>query len=520
MSTPLGRQSASPTPPADRRFGAVVALVYLALLLPRIYAHVLWRDEWQAWMIAVPTPSFGEFLGRLAYEGHPGLWHVLLWVAGRFWPDPLAMKLLSALVATGVVFVVAGFAPFSRGVRVLICLGYFFAFEYAVVSRNYGLGLLPLLCFAALAQRRPRAYGWQGVALATAANANLFATLLAAAAGLVVAGRWLRDGRPHVRRFVAGASFLLAGLALCAWQMWPPADRQYVTLAVGLDVPLAGRVLAGIWRAMVPLPYPGRFWWGNNVLDFTLARDGPLMAVQPLLGLAAAALVTWMLPRRLAALGLWLLGGAAMLALLYVVFPGGLRHQGHWFVLALLSLWVGGGFASLSPAKRRLWVALLCVQAAAGLIASAADVALPFSASRAAGDYIASHYPADASVIGEVDFAASPVAGVLGRPIYYPAADRWGTFIRWDARRRPVRDLAALAPLARRLSQEAVAAGRPPTVLLLISDRDQHPHGGRPEREPGPSFRQVAAFEDATVDDERYRLFEFDDTPAARRADE
>ena len=530
MSKFIESQRAAPLPPAEPRFGAVVALIYLAALLPRIWVHVLWRDEWQAWMIAVPTPPPGEFFARLAYEGHPGLWHVLLWLAGRLWPDPLAMKLLSALVASGVAFVVAGFAPFTRPVRVLICSGYFLVFEYAVVSRNYGLGVLALACFAALALRRPRAFVWQGVALAVATEANLFATLLAVAAGVVVLAGWVADGRPAPRRFVVGAAVLAAGLGLCAWQMWPPADRQYATLTTGLDVAVGGRVLAGIWRALAPLPWPGRFWWGNNLLDFTLLGRGPLMAVQPLLGLGAAALVTWMMPRRRDALGLWLAGGAVLLAMLYVVFPGGLRHQGHWMVLALLALWLGGGFAALSPAKRRLWVALLCVQAAAGLLASAADVLLPFSASRAAGAFILARYPPDAAVVAEVDFACSPVAGVLGRPLYYPSGDRWGRFIRWDGLRHPNHDLSALAPLARRLRDESRVAGGSGVVLLLVSSRDQHPRHDQAEREPGPRFRLAGSFGDSTVADERYRVYEFlapdgsDDTsrtsPPAPRADE
>ena len=500
-------------PPADLRFGLIVAAAFALVLLPRILLHVMWRDEWQAWMLAVPTPTLGELFARLRYEGHPGGWHLLLWLVAQVWPDPMAMKLLHLAVAAGGAFVVAAYAPLPRATRVLVCLGYFLFFEFAVLSRNYGLGVLPLLGFAAVAHLRPRAFVLQGLLLALAAQANSYSALLAAAAGVETVVRWHRLGRPDARRFVAGAFVLTAGFTLMLVQLWPPHDRAYTIVMLGPDVERGGRVAAGVWRSFFPLPYPGRFWWGNNVLDFTLRGGRALMAVQPVLGLATFGLVTWLLPRRVGALTLWLVGGAGLVAFLYVVFPGGLRHQGHWVILALLSLWLGGGFASLSTLKRRLWVGLLCVQAFGGVAASAADVVLPFSASRAAGDYIAAHYPADTPTMGWVDFAVSPVAGVLGRPVYYPSAGRLGRYVRWNNERLRLADGVTLAAEAGRLADERRAAGRPPTVLLVVSYPDQHPRPPAPPPDPGPAFRPVARFDDATVEDERYALYEFVPAP-------
>ena len=493
----------------EPRFALVVAAVYLVTLLPRIWVHVMWRDEWQAWMLAVPTPPLGELFGRLRYEGHPSLWHLLIWAAAHVWPQPIVMKLLSAAVATAVVYVVAAHAPFSRGVRVLICGGYFLLFEYAVVSRGYGLGVLALMAFAALHVRRPRAWVWQGLALAVAANANLFATLLAAAAAGVMLARWLGEGRQASARFAAGLGLFGVGLALASWQMWPPPDRHYATFVFGLDAERGGRVLAGFWRSFFPLPYPGRFWWGNNVLDATLRPEGRLIGLQPLLGLLTLGLVTWLLPRRRAATLLWVGGAAIMAGFLYVVFPGGLRHQGYWPMLALLSLWVGGGFATLRPLKRRLWVGLMAVGAVGGVVASAADVFMPFSASRAVGEYVAAHYPADAAVIGGFDSCVSPVAGVLGRPIFYVSVGRPGRFVRWDDDRHDALDPALLRADARRLAAQARAEGRLPVVLLVLSRPDRHPLPPAEGVDPGRAFVPVAAFDDATVEDERYRLFEF-----------
>ena len=499
---------------ADVRFGLVVAGAFLLTLLPRVLLHEMWRDEWQAWMLAATSPTLGELFARLRYEGHPGGWHLLIWLASRVWDDPAAMKLLHAAIAAGTAFVVAAYMPLSRVLRVLACLGYFVLFEYAAVSRNYGLGLLPLLGFAAVHTRRPHAWVWQGVLLAVAAQANLFAALLAGAGGCVAIGRWWADGRPSSGRFAVGAGVLGLGLLLCCVQVYPPEDRQYAesifSLPMGDVAERGGRVAAGLWRSFAPLPDPSRAWWGNNVLDVTLRHGGLLKAVQPALGLLALGLIVWLLPRRRGAITMGLVGGGAFLSFLFLAFPGGLRHQGHWVVLALTCLWLGGGTATLPRAKRVGWAVVLGVQAVGGVIASVADVATPFSASRAVAEHIEAEYPPDVAIMGGRDFAVSPVSGVLGRPIYYPGPDRWGTFLKWDEKRTLPTVVADLSAAARSLSRDE--AGRSRTVLLIVSD----PVGGDAlTANVGDDFKPVGRFADATVEDERYTLYEF--APPPRR---
>src|SRR4051812_49378687 len=96
----------------DLRFAAIVGLCFAVLLAPRISMHVPWRDEWHVWLVASTSPTFGELLARLRYDGHPSLWYATLWLVSRGWNDPLAMKVVHAILATSVAVVVAAAAPF------------------------------------------------------------------------------------------------------------------------------------------------------------------------------------------------------------------------------------------------------------------------------------------------------------------------------------------------------------------------------------------------------------------------
>jgi hypothetical protein len=51
---------------------------------------------------------------------------------------------------------------------------------------------------------------------------------------------------------------------------------------------------------------------------------------------------------------------------------------------------------------------------------------------------------ADLEIVGHADFAVSPLAAILGRPIYYPDRRDYGRFVIWDGRRKDAtpRDVA------------------------------------------------------------------------------
>src|SRR5689334_1095494 len=78
----------------DTRSAFVVTALFFLVNLPRLLSHGMWRDELQAWLIARDSASVGDLFFNLRYEGHPGLWHILLWLLSRLTTNPLAMAIL------------------------------------------------------------------------------------------------------------------------------------------------------------------------------------------------------------------------------------------------------------------------------------------------------------------------------------------------------------------------------------------------------------------------------------------
>jgi hypothetical protein len=87
----------------------VLIAVYNAI---RLFRHAMWRDELQAFMVAAASNTPLDLFAKLKYEGHPGLWHLLLWVVTRFTTDPVAMQVLHLVIALGVWVLVWRLSPF------------------------------------------------------------------------------------------------------------------------------------------------------------------------------------------------------------------------------------------------------------------------------------------------------------------------------------------------------------------------------------------------------------------------
>lgn len=497
-----GQDSRSPPlPRLDLRFAAVLSVVYLLTLLPRIFAHVMWRDEWQAWLLAVDgSPTFGELVHRLGYEGHPMAWHILLWLSGSIWPDANAMKGIHALIATGTVFLVAAFAPGNRLTRLLICLGYFLVFEYAVISRNYGLGVLLLIGFAAIRTVRPSAMVGPAILLSMACQANVYAVIIVLALSMWTLQDWINRCRPAPQRFLVAAGIVMAGVCIAGWQLIGSPDREFSVAEFNPSLNRWMATVQGFWSTFVPLPAFRRDWWNSNLLESWInpyTRPYPLVC----LGLLLLVASVFLFPSRQGVRAFWVQGTLGLIAFGTLFYPGYLRHQGHFYVLLLLAWWLGNAGAwpteSMSSLRRIAFLCLFALQAAGGVIVSALDCMMPFTAAREVARFLDARHP-NAAVIGHIDYACTPIAGLRGQSIYYPMSGKWGTYVIWHKGRQWL-----VAPETYNALAQEILRREPGREVVVILSYDA-------AGTPLPlAFEEIASFSDSTVQNETYRIFRF-----------
>lgn len=480
--------------PGRTRFAAAVTLAFVLLGGIGLARHEMWRDELQAWLIPAGSGSPAELIHNLRYEGHPALWHSLLWIVSRFTQRPEAMQVLHLAISAAAVFLFARSAPFSRPVRALFALGYYPLYEYTVVSRNYGLGMLLLFAACALFPTRRRSYLPLAAVLALLANTNPYAWIVALAfAGALILEALLdrETWRGHGMDAALSLLLFLAAAGMAAAQMIPPPDGQYATAwYLSWQTPRVARVLATLSRALLPVPRPGEpTAWNSNLL-WAVHRGAATLVAPVLIAAAAAAL-----RRHRTALLLYLGGTAALLGFTYVKYVGYTRHHGAHFLLLLACLWIARAEAPLGRQRDRALALLLAINVVAGAWVYVQDLRRPFSAAKATADFLRDPAYREANLVGYTDMTATPVSGYLGRPFFHPQSRTVGTYVLWNEARKPGLHFGEYCRVLRRQVRQ-----RPEGIVLVTT----HPApicGARMQPE------EIASFQDSLLPDERFRIY-------------
>jgi len=375
-STPVRYFSGKPLRWWTALVGAMIITVYYGSILgPILMHHAVWRDEAQAWLIARDSHSVGELLAHMKYEGHPPLWHLMLYVITRFTTDIAYMQLLNLVISIATVFVVARWSPLNWLEKFLFAGGYYVLFEYGAISRNYQLAALCLFAVCAVWSRRRTAFILQALCLGLLCFTTIYGLIIV----FPLTSMILLDAAIclEVRRTVAqkpwqfGLAVLL--VALCAFlsirQITPPPDSSYAA-ADGwffayphADAPPAEAVnnkalqqlldenFKAVWDAYAPIPGDRKNFWNTSILP--PSTDRQLIANWCVTILAAAALCLAWRPR---ALAVFLAGTTGLLAFMYVKFFGNPRHHGSLFLLFVASYWIA---FSHVPARRAWWRQLI-----------------------------------------------------------------------------------------------------------------------------------------------------------------
>ncbi len=494
-------ESDSLAPPDASRFAALLTALFCAAALAGVARHEIWRDEAQAWLLARDSATPWALLANMRHEGHPALWHLLLWLVTRVTRQVFAMQALHAGLAAAGVWVVARHAPLGRLPKILFAAGYFTLFEYGLIARAYGLGIALLWVCCALLPRRRERLPALGLVLALLANTSIYGLILALAFAVPLFTE--RTGARRRRPLLVFA----VGCALAVLQMVPAADAAHAGWGHDLDANRVHGVVRGVWRSYVPLP---RFapppFWDTNVLEGFASGDVMFAAGLLMLGLGALAL----LPRARALL-FYALATAGLLAFSLLKFGGALRHQGHLYVALLAGLWLfarepdaRAPSARASRWRRRsdairaplLW-GLLGAQAVAGCYAYVADWRHPFSQTKAAAARLSSSDLSPLPIYVDRRRLGPPLSAHLDRPVYQLGDERWASFSIWrsGANARPHLQAGLLERLRARL---AASPGEP---ALLLLDR---PPGPLPA---GLALAELARFTGGIVGEEDCYLY-------------
>ena len=479
-----------------------LVLIFLCVALINILNHEMWRDELQSWLTAKNSSSLANLFYNTRYDGQPTFWCLCLYFLSRFTDNPIVMQIFHLLIATTSIYVFARFSPFTKLQKILFSFGYFPLYEYGTISRNYAFGILFIFGFCAAFRARFKNYLIPFLFLFMLTQTSVYGLIIAISCGsilffeIIAQGSLLKSPTTLKVQIVAGLSIFILGISSSIFQLIPPTDSG---IAVGWTTHFkTWLTLSTIWMSYIPIPDFSYHFWNTNILSS--------IRLKAFLGCILLGLSIMLLSKKPMALLLYLVGSFGLLAFIYVIFFGFLRHHGHLFILFIASLWISNYYpdqkcewsfvnnfnSSLSRYKNRIIVLILSANLIAGIFASCVDWVYPFSASKEVAKFITDKGMKNMLMLGHSDTVASGVAGHLNRPIYYPNSDRVGSFIIFDQKRKPMKSDEILE------KAKNLMAKKKQDLLLILSYRlNEVPH----------SVVMVKEFNAGIVADEKYCLY-------------
>ena len=416
-------------------FGAITFVAALQATL--IFTHQPWLDEWQALQIALQSPTLGDLLQNLHYEGHPPLWYLILRGLGTVVPPYWVLPTASAVIAAVTMGVILFSSPFSRLQKLCLVTGELVLFEYLTISRSLSLGVCLLLI--AFASRRSR-WSWLAIALLPMCD-FLFGVISA----VLVLIQWKER-----RFYLPGAALWLICGILAALAVTPAPDAAP---AIDLGSPALEAFLWIKRLGLLLLPFP---MTAANVPQWS--ADVPL-GMGLLLG--PAFLVFAHLQLRGDRLNQLIFGGFVVLTLTFSTFVYSL-HVRHLSLIALLLILLKWRHAELGERPSAAFDAWLVVGAACGLAVAGLNLSRPFDTAAIAAREIDRLGLQQKHWMAYPSSRAQGVSAITGIEFERAGSGCVQSFVRWDYQ-RPI----APGDLKKYLSDATQRYGR----FYLLTDR-------------------------------------------------
>jgi hypothetical protein len=250
-------------------FVAMAAYIIIASYV--MLHHEMWGDELHSWNLAKGSNSLAELMHNKKYEGHPPVWYLILWGISRCTHDAQWMQWVHLFIAAFSVVLLLFYAPFPVWTRVLLPFGYYFLFEYTILSRNYAIGILACFLICMLLQKEFKyKLLWYYILLLLMSNTHLLAMLLAGCLHLYFLmdhAAQKKSKRVIILHVLLGVLVFLPAIGF----IMPPGDTD-LSIAASLKRWSHDRLLLAAQaplRAFVPMPawWKYQFWNWQCILE-------------------------------------------------------------------------------------------------------------------------------------------------------------------------------------------------------------------------------------------------------------
>ena len=413
----------------------ITFFLYLLLALYAIMHHEPWGDEIHSWNIAKGSTSYLDVIQNSRYEGHPPTWYTIMWIVSKFTHNFSWVQMVHLTIASLTVFLILYYSPFPLVARLLIPFGYFFSFEFSILSRNYAIGVLAAFCIC-LIMRHTFRYKMvcYYVLLLLLSNSHLFGLILAGSFHLYYL-LWDYEQHKNIRRIalhiLAGALFLLPS---CYFMFPPPTgalnvnfwmNRWHISnVIITVQSPL---------RSFMPIPaWWNEHFWNTQFLMEWQYRYRWMKYITPFLSVSIIVAVFFILRKSRKSTILFFSNLLLTSLISIAVFPLGSARYAGLIYIGFLGAWWLYCYEAV-PARWHKWVvnSLLIIQMIATTVAIGADSGRPFSNFNRVGELVHKVPPNEKVVVDY--WGLNAIAAFMDKPFYCLDLKKEVSFLLWDS---------------------------------------------------------------------------------------
>lgn len=397
--------------------------------------HEPWGDEIHSWNIAKGSASYLDVIQNSRYEGHPPTWYTIMWIVSKFTHDFSWVQMVHLTIATLTVFLILFYSPLPLVARLLIPFGYYFSFEFSIITRNYAIGVLVAFCICLIMRRTfPYKMVCYYLLLLLLSNGHLLGLILAGSFHLYYL-LWDYEQHKNIKRIglhiLAGALFLLPS----CYFMFPPSTGA---LNVGFwmnrwDISNVMITIQSPLRSITPIPaWWNEHFWNTQFLMEWQYRYRWMKYITPFLSVGIIVAIFFILRKSRKSTILFFTNLLLTSFISIVVFPlGSARYAGLIYIGFLAAWWLYCYEAT--PVRWYKWVVngLLVIQMIAAGVAIGADSGRPFSNFNRVGELV-NKVPAHEKVV--VDYwGLNAIATFMDKPFYCLDLKKEVSFLLWDS---------------------------------------------------------------------------------------
>ena len=493
---------------------------FLYLIIPAFFSlisfliigkHEMWRDEIQAWLLVRDSADIFSLSQNLKYEGHPGLWHYLLFPLTRIFNDPFYMQVLNLIISTCSIFILFRWSPFNNTQKILLTFSYFLVYEYTAIARSYSLSVLLLFLFCTLFENRKKNIIKISIILFLLSHTSIFGIFISLCLYLTIISEKIIEVlfQKQSLKIFFRKSFLFSliiffmGLFTSILQILPPKDGTFANSKIYF--PNANKIFSvskSSIQSYFPLPNLKINFWGSSFAEKSTFLE--------IIFIVAFILIVFIFInyffRRPSSLFFYISSSTLLLTFFLFKFGGNLRHYGFLFLILLTSLWIFNYCYELKSNMKQRFLTknlkvistlLFSLQALAGIISVIFDFIFPFSAAKEVANFLNNEDLINTEIISYPDYTGTAILGYTDKinSFYHLETGKKASFIKWNNERTSRVDDLTLQKLSNKITLEGKKV-----ILVLNKPINKYYFSEN-------NFQKIYTSKKSIVNDEEFHIY-------------